>query len=91
LFDLTAVDESLESRGLLGELEELLPLVLGQKGLLCGGTAGVLGLALRLPLGDLCLFAGERTLVELVVVEFGVVGLYAVEEEVAGLLEEGVD
>ena len=37
------------------------------------------------------MFTGERTLVELVVVEFGVVGLYAVEEEVAGLLKEGVD
>jgi hypothetical protein len=37
------------------------------------------------------LFTGERTLVELVVVEFGVVSLYAVEEEIAGLLEERVD
>lgn len=75
----------------MGELEKLLPLVLGQKRLLCGGTAGVLGLALCLPLSDLGLFTGERTLVELVVVEFGVVSLYAVEEEVAGFLEEGVD
>ena len=75
----------------MGKLEKLLPLILGQKGLLCGGTAGVLGLALCLPLGDLGLLTGERTLVELVVVKLGVVGLYAVEEEVAGLLEEGVD
>lgn len=91
LFDLTAVDKSLESRGLLGKLEKLLPLILGQQRLLCGGTAGVLGLALRLPLGDLGLLTSERTLVELVVVELGVVGLYAVEEEVASLLEEGID
>lgn len=42
-------------------------------------------------MGDLGLLTGERTLVELVVVKLGVVGLYAVEEEVAGLLKEGVD
>lgn len=42
-------------------------------------------------MGNLGLLTGERALVELVVVELGVVGLYAVEKEVASLLEEGVD
>jgi hypothetical protein len=33
----------------------------------------------------------ERALVVLVIVELGVVGLYAIEEEVTGLFKEGVD
>lgn len=37
------------------------------------------------------MFAGELTLVVLVVVEFDVVGFDAVEEEVGGFFEEGVD
>lgn len=44
-----------------------------------------------LPGGDFGLFAGELTLVVLVVVEFDVVGFDAVEEEVGGFFEEGVD
>jgi len=44
-----------------------------------------------LPSGDFLLFASERALVVLVVVEFGVVGFDAVEKEVAGFFEEGVD
>lgn len=51
----------------------------------------VLGLALLLPGGDLGLFARELAVVVLVVVELGVVGLDAFEEEVRRLGEERVD
>lgn len=47
--------------------------------------------ALLLPVVDLLLLTAEHTLVVLVVVDLGVVGLNAVQEEVAVLLEEGVD
>lgn len=91
MLDLSAVEQSLESAGFLGKLEKLLPLVLGKGGLLGNGALGVLSLALLLPLGDLGLLALKRALIVLVVVELGVVVLYAVEEQVAGLLEERVD
>jgi hypothetical protein len=91
LLDLAAVEHALQTAGLLGELEQPLPLVLGERGLLEGGAGRVLGLALGDPLVDLGLLAGERALVVLEVVGLGVVGLDAVEEEVAVLLEEGVD
>ena len=54
-------------------------------------TCRILSLALRLPLGNLELLARKLALVVLVVVEIGVMGLDAVEEQVACLLEEGVD
>lgn len=53
LLDLSAVEQSLESAGLCRELEQLLPLILGKRGLLGDGALSVLGLALLLPLGDL--------------------------------------
>lgn len=55
------------------------------------GTGGVLGLALGLPLCDLGLLAGKGSLVELEVVVFSVVSFDAFEEQVAVLLQEGVD
>lgn len=91
LLNLPAVEQGLESAGLLGKLEKPLPLVLGQRGLLADGALGILGLALLLPSGDLGLLTLHGALVVLVVVELGVVVLYAVEQEVARLLEEGVD
>ena len=91
MLDLSAVEQSLESAWLLGKLEQLLPLILGEWGLLGKGTLGVLGLALGLPLGDLCLLTLQGALVVLVVVQLGVVVLYAVEQEVAALLEERID
>lgn len=50
LLDLLGVEHALESAGLLRQLEQLLPLILGQQGLLGQGALGVLGLALGLPL-----------------------------------------
>lgn len=47
--------------------------------------------ALLLPVVDLLLLAAEHTLVVLVVVGLGVVSFDAIEQEVAVLLEEGVD
>lgn len=85
------VEHSLEAAGLLGKLEQTLVLILGQERLLEGRTAGVLGLALGLPGGDLGLLTSKRTLIVLEVVGLGVVGLDAVQQKVAVLLEEGVD
>ena len=91
LVDLAGVEHTLESARLLGKLEQPLPLVLREGSLLSRHTRRVLSLALGLPLGNLELLAGELSLVVLVVVEIGVVRLDAIEEEVAGLLKEGVD
>lgn len=91
MLHLSGVQHALQPARLLRQLEQSLPLVLGKQGLLERRTAGVLLLALRLPLGNLLLFTGERTLVVLEVVILGVVGLDAVQEQVAVLLQEGVD
>lgn len=91
LLYLSAVEQSFKSAGLGWELEKLLPLILWECWLLGNGALGVLGLALRLPAGNLGLLALEGTLVVLVVVQLGVVALYAVEQKVAGLLEERID
>jgi hypothetical protein len=91
LLDLPGVEQSLQSAGLLGQLEQPLPLILWEQWLLGCGSCRVLRLALLLPCGDLGLLTSERALVVLVVVELGVVVLDALEEQVARLLEEGVD
>lgn len=91
LVNLAGVEHALQPAGLGGELEQTLPLVLGEQGLLEGGAGGVLLGALLLPVVDLLLLAAQDTLVVLVVVHLGVVGLDAVQEKVAVLLEEGVD
>ena len=91
LLDLPADKQSLESAGLDGQLEELLPLVLVERGLLAGCARGVLGLALLLPCGDLLLLAAEGALPVLEVVLLGLVVLDRVEHQVAALLKEGVD
>lgn len=44
-----------------------------------------------MPGGDLGLLTRERTLVVLVVVDLGVVSLDALKQQIASLLEEGVD
>lgn len=56
-----------------------------------GGPGGILSLALLLPVVDLGLLTGERTLVVLKVVGLGLVGFDAVEEQVAVLLHERVN
>jgi hypothetical protein len=56
-----------------------------------GCARRVLRLALLLPCCDLGLLTRERSLVVLVVVELRVVVLDALKEQVARLLEEGVD
>lgn len=91
LLHLAGVEHSLQPAGLGRELEQTLPLVLGEEGLLERGPSGVLLAALLLPVVDLLLLTAEHTLVVLVVVGLSVVGLDAVEQEVAVLLEEGVD
>lgn len=91
LLDLPAVEQSLESARLLWQLEQPLPLILRKRCLFADNTLGILCLALLLPLRDLSLLSCKRSLVELVVVELGVVAFYAVQKKVAGLLEEGVD
>ena len=91
LLHLAAVEHGLQAAGLLGQLEQPLPLVLGERRLLEGRAAGVLGLALGLPGSDLGLLAGQRPLVVLVVVGLGVVRLDALEEKIAVLLQVRVD
>jgi hypothetical protein len=86
LLHLLSVEHALEAAGLLGKLEQPLPFVLGQQGLLGECPLGVLGLSLRLPLSDLGLFATKLALIELEVVEIRVVRLDALEEKIAGLL-----
>ncbi len=91
LLHLPRVEHALEPARLLRQLEKPLPLVLGQ-GLLLGRQArGILRLPLRLPLCNLELLAGQLPLVVLVVVEVRVVGFDAVEQQIARLLEEGVN
>ena len=68
-----------------------MPLVLRKEGLLECRAGGVFGLALLLPVVDLGLFTGERTLVVLEVVGLGVVSLDAVKEKIAVLLQDGVN
>ena len=91
LLHLSAVEHALQPAGLLGQLEQTLPLVLGEKGLLEGRAGGILGLALLLPVVDLGLLTSDRALVVLEVVGLGVVGLDAVKEQVAVLLHERID
>jgi hypothetical protein len=91
LLDLPRVEECLQSAWLLWQLEEPLPLVFRKEGLLRSCARSVLCLALLLPSSDLSLLTSERALVVLVVVDLSVVVLDALEEQVARLLEEGVD
>ena len=91
LLHLSAVEHALKPAGFLGQLEQPLPLVLGEEGLLEGRAGGILRLALLLPVIDLRLFTGKRALVVLEVVGLGVVGLDAIQEQVAVLLHEGIN
>lgn len=91
LFDLLGVEHALQTAGLLGKLEQSLPLVLRKQGLLGKRSLGVLSLSLGLPLGNLGLLTRQLALVELEVVEVDIVGLDALEQQVASLLEEGID
>ena len=59
--------------------------------MLRGCTCSVLRLALLLPSRNLGLLTSERTLVVLVVVDLGMVVLDALKQQIARLLEEGVD
>ena len=91
LLHLAGVEHALQPAGLSGELEQALPLVLGEEGLLKSGAGGVLLSALLLPVVDLLLLATKHTLVVLVVVGLSVVSLDAVEQEIAVLLEVRID
>ena len=91
MLNLAGVEHALQPAGLGGELEQALPLVLGEEGLLERGAGGVFLGAFLFPVVDLLLLAAEHALVVLVVVDLCVVGLNAVQQEVAVLLEEGVD
>ena len=91
LLHLPAVEHALQPAGLLRQLEEALPLVLGQRRLLESRAADVLRLALRLPGGDFLLLASQSTLVVLEIVVLGMVRLDGVQEQVAVFLEERVD
>lgn len=59
LLDLSGVKHTLQTAGFLRKLEQALPLIFGERGLLESGTAGVLGFALRLPGGNFLLFTSE--------------------------------
>jgi hypothetical protein len=91
LLHLAGVEHTLQPAGLGGELEQTLPLVLGEEGLLERGAGSVLLGALLLPVVDLLLLTAEHALVVLVVVDLSVVGLDAIQQEVAVLLQEGID
>ena len=91
LLHLAAIEHAVKAAGLLWQLEQPLPLVLRKRGLLKRCACSVLGLALGLPGCDLGLLSGERALVVLEVARLRVVGLNAVKEEIAVLLQEGVD
>lgn len=91
LLHLAGVEHALQPAGLGGELEQALPLVLGEEGLLERCPGGVLLAALLLPVVDLLLLAAHNALVVLVVVDLGVVGLDAVEQQIAVLLQGRVD
>jgi hypothetical protein len=91
LLNLLGVQHTFQAAGFLGHLEQSLPLILRQGGLLGQHSLGILSLSLRLPLRDFSLLTGDLALIELEVVEIGVVGFDALEEEVASLLKERVD
>lgn len=91
LLNLASVEHALQPAGLSGELEQTLPLILGEERLLERGAGGVLLGTLLLPVVDLLLLATKHTLVVLVVVDLGIVRLDAVQQKVAVLLEEGVN
>ena len=75
LFHLAGVEHALESAGLLGKLEQSLPLILRQEWLLELRASGILCLPLDLPGGDLGLLTGQGALVVLEVVVLGVVDI----------------
>lgn len=91
LLHLPGVEQRLQPAGLLGQLEQPLPFVLRKQSLLGSSARSVLRLALLLPGSNLGLLTSEGSLVVLIVVDLRVVVLYALEEQVACLLEEGVD
>lgn len=91
LLHLSAHKQSLKTRRLLRKLEQLLPFILRQERLLLLRANRVLLLALLLPLLNLGLLAREGALVVLGVVLLGLVVFDALEELVAGFLQEGVD
>lgn len=91
LLHLPRVQQHLQPTRLDRQLEQASPLVLGQGRLLRQRARGVFRLAFLLPGGNFGLLAAQLALVVLVVVELGVMGFDAVEEEIARLFEERVD
>lgn len=91
LLDLSTHQQCLQSRWLSRQLEQSLVLVFGQQRLLACSARSVLGLPLCLPCCDLCLLTRKRTLVVLCVVQLGVVVFYALEQQIRGLLQKGVN
>ncbi len=91
LLHLPSDQHSLQPTRLDGQLEQFLPLVLGQRRLLLLHPQRILLLPLQLPRLDLRLLAREGALVVLRVVLLGLVGFDAVEELVDGFFQEGVD
>ena len=91
LLHLPRIEHNLQPVRLLRQLEQLRPLLLRQRGLFRQRPRDVLRFPFRLPCVDFVLLASQLALIVLIVVEFGVVGLDAVEEEIAGLFQEGID
>lgn len=85
LLHLPAIHQSLQPRRLIRQLKQPLPLILRQRRLFRQHARRILRFALLLPGCDLGLFARQLALVELVVVELGVVRFDAVEEGLGGL------
>ena len=91
LLHLPAHKKRLQPTRLDRQLEKLLPLILIQRRLLARNPRRILRLPLRLPGCDLLLLAPERALPVLEVVLFCLMALDTVQEEIAGLFEEGVE
>lgn len=91
LLHLPRVEQRLQSARLLGQLEQSLPFIFREERLLRGSARSVLSLALLLPSRNLSLLTRKGSLVVLIVVDLCVVVLNALKEQVARLLQEGVD
>ena len=91
LIHLSRIEHGFQPARFCGQLEQPLPLVLRQRWLFRQRPCSVLCFALRLPLLDLGLFAGQGAGVVGEVVGLDMVGFNGVEEVVAGLGQEGVD
>ena len=88
---LPRVQQNLQSARLRRQLEQSLPLVLWQERLFRQRPTGILRFPLSLPRRDFGLFSSQTALVVLVVVQFRVMCLDAVEEKIGGFGKKGVD